>query len=90
MAVHDYEKLLKKLEENKRWPLLYMFKFIAPNEEGKVKKVVSLLPKNGEISYKHTKNLKFVSITCKAKMQSAQSIVDITSEITKIEGMLSL
>ncbi len=90
MAEQDYDKLLKKLEENKRWPLLYMFKFIAPNEEGKVKKVVSLLPKKGEISYKHTKNLKFVSITCKAKMKSAQSIIDITSEITKIDGMLSL
>lgn len=90
MASQDYGQLLEKLNENKKWPLLYMFKFIAPNEDGKVKEVVSLLPKNGEITYKHTKNLKFVSITCKVKMASAQTIIEVTSEINKIEGILSL
>ncbi len=90
MATQDYSKLLQKLEANKKWPLLYMFKFITPNEEGKVKQVVQLLPKNSDISYKHTKNLKFVSITCKAKMHSAQSIVDITSEVQKIDGIIAL
>ncbi len=88
--MQDYSKLLSKLKENKNWPLLYMFKFITPNEEGKVKKVVSLLPQNGKISYKHTKNLKFVSITCEVKMPSAQSIIDVTSEVNKIEGIISL
>ncbi|GAF03196.1 DUF493 family protein [Saccharicrinis fermentans] len=90
MASQEYDKLLEKLGENKHWPLLYMFKFIAPNEDGKVKQVVSLLPKNGQISYKHTKNLKFVSITCKVKMPSAQSIVDVSSEINKIKGIIAL
>lgn len=90
MAMQDYQKLLEKLQENKKWPLLYMFKFITPNENGKVKKVVALLPKDGNISYKHTKNLKFVSITCKAKMPSAQSIVDITAIANQIEGVISL
>ena len=90
MSTEKYKNLIKKLEENKKWPLLYMFKFITPNEKGKVKKVVALLPEKGEISYKHTKNLKFVSITCKANMPSAQSIVDITSKVSEIEGVMSL
>jgi len=90
MAMQNYQKLLEKLQENKKWPLLYMFKFIAPNEEGKVEKVVALLPKDGNISYKHTKNLKFVSITCKAQMSNAQSIVDITSKVNQIEGIITL
>ena len=90
MDLKKYGKLLEKLEENKKWPLLYMFKFIAPNEDGKVKKVVALLPKNGDISYRHTKNLKFVSITCKASMPSAQSIVEVTSQVNKIDGVMSL
>ncbi len=90
MAEKDYSLLLEKLNNNKKWPLLYMFKFITPNEDGKVKKVVSLLPQHGEILYKHTKNLKFVSITCKAKMPSAQSIVDVTADINNIQGIISL
>lgn len=90
MAEKDYSLLLEKLNNNKKWPLLYMFKFITPNEDGKVKKVVSLLPQHGEILYKHTKNLKFVSITCKAKMPSAQSIVNVTADINNIQGIISL
>ncbi|SMO37795.1 hypothetical protein SAMN06265379_101364 [Saccharicrinis carchari] len=90
MAQKNYTLLLEKLEQNKTWPLLYMFKFITPNEDGKVKKVVSYLPDHGEISYKHTKNLKFVSVTCKAKMPSAQSIVDVTIAINKIDGIIAL
>ncbi|WP_066627675.1 DUF493 family protein [Labilibacter marinus] len=90
MASQDYTQLLEKLQENKKWPLLYMFKFIAPNEEGKVKEVVALLPKHGKVSYKHTKNLKFVSITCKVSMKSAQSIIDVTAAVNNIEGIMSL
>ncbi|TLX71548.1 DUF493 family protein [Labilibacter sediminis] len=90
MRMQDYKQLLEKLKENKKWPQLYMFKFIAPNEDDKVKQVVSLLPKKGKVSYKHTKNLKFVSITCTASMPNAQSIVDITSKINQIEGIMSL
>ncbi|MGQ1786727.1 MULTISPECIES: DUF493 family protein [unclassified Saccharicrinis] len=90
MASQNYDILLEKLKENNKWPLLYMFKFIVPNEDGKVKQVVSLLPKKGEILYKHTKNLKFVSITCTVKMSSPQSIVDVTSEVNKIKGIIAL
>ncbi len=88
--MQEYQSLLAKLKENKRWPLLYMFKFIVPNEDGKVEQVKALLPKHGTISFKHTKNLKFVSITCKASMKNAESIVDITAKANKIEGLIAL
>jgi hypothetical protein len=90
MIMQDYTRLLEKLKENKKWPLLYMFKFIVPNEEGKVEQVKQLMPKGGVLSYKHTKSLKYVSITCKAKMPNAESIVEITADVNKIEGVLAL
>ncbi len=82
--------LLKQLQENKNWPLRYMFKFIVPNNEGKVDEVKKLLPENGELKFKHTKNLKFVSITCVAHMPDAQSIVDVNTAVNKIQGVISL
>ncbi len=85
-----YQGLQKKLEENKKWPLLYMFKFIVPNEKGKVDLVKSLLPEKGQLSYKHTKNLKYVSITCKVWMNSAENIVKVHHTISSIEGVISL
>ncbi len=88
--MQEYISLLAKLKENKKWPLLYMFKFIVPNTDGKVDQVKALLPKHGTISFKHTKNLKFVSITCKVSMKDAESIVDITAKANKIEGLIAL
>ncbi|TRX66324.1 DUF493 family protein [Carboxylicivirga sp. M1479] len=90
MSMQDYEKLKELLAQNKKWPMLYMFKFIVPNEEGKVKEVVELLPKHGTVSYNHTKNLKYVSVTCKVSMKSANAIVETTSKIAAIEGVMSL
>lgn len=90
MNTSGYEKLKKLLEENKVWPMLYMFKFIVPNSNDKVKTVVSLLPAGSEISYKHTENLKFVSVTCKVLMPSAESIIEITHRVGTVEGVISL
>ncbi len=90
MTDPKYNQLKAKLEENKKWPLLYMFKFIAPNEDNKVKQVVACLPPKGDISFKHTKNLKYVSVSCKVRMKDAQSIIDVMAEVDKIEGIISL
>lgn len=88
--MQDYAKLKELLAQNKKWPMLYMFKFIVPNEGNKVKQVVELLPKHGNVTYKHTKNLKYVSVTCKVSMKSANAIIDVTSKVASIEGVMSL
>jgi hypothetical protein len=90
MALKDYKNLRKILAENKKWPLLYMFKFIVPNQHGKVDKVVKLLPDKGEISFNHTKSLRHVSVTCKVKMTNADAIIAVTEEVTTIEGVMAL
>jgi len=83
-------KLKRLLLDNPQWPRLYMFKFIVPNKEGNVERVVSLLPAEGEISYKHTENLKYVSVTCTQQMASADHIIEITKKVTKIHGVMAL
>ena len=90
MSMQDYEKLKELLANNKKWPMLYMFKFIVPNEDGKVQQVVDLLPKHGTVTYNHTKNLKYVSVTCRVSMKSANAIIDVTSKVAIIEGVMSL
>lgn len=90
MALSDYDKLKELLANNKKWPMLYMFKFIVPNNDDKVQQVVDLLPKHGAISYKHTKNIKYVSVTCKVSMKSADAIITTTNNVASIEGVMSL
>lgn len=90
MAASDYDKLRSILAENKKWPMRYMFKFIVPNEEGKVDKVVAGLPKDGKTTFKHTKNLKHVAVTCVASMASADDIIYISDQIAEIPGVMAL
>lgn len=86
----QFKDLLNKQLENQTWPIRYMFKFIVPNQDGKVEKLNGLLPAESEISYKHTPNLQYVSITCVAQMHSAEQIVSITSKAVEIQGVMAL
>lgn len=90
MNIKKYEKLRAQLSENKKWPLRYMFKFIVPNTNGKVDQVLSLLPKEGKTTFKHTKSLTYIAVTCIANMNSANDIVIITHKASEIEGVLPL
>ncbi|MFV0375982.1 MAG: DUF493 family protein [Mangrovibacterium sp.] len=90
MKTDKFKNLRYRLMEVETWPLDYMFKFIVPNNEDKVDRVKALLPQNGTFSFKHTSNLKHVSVTCVAQMKSADEIIDITEKVDAIEGVLAL
>ncbi len=87
---NKYHRLKQHLENNEKWPLYYMFKFIVPNEGSRVEIIKTLLPQHGEVSYRHTKNLKYVAITCKAWISDADIIIDITKKAEEVEGVMSL
>ncbi len=90
MKKDKYKNLRYRLMETETWPLEYMFKFITPNKHGKVDKIKALLPEEGKISFKHTANLKHVSVTCVALMDSADQIIEIMEKVDKIEGVIVL
>ena len=87
---NQFDKLKEVLKENKKWPLAYMFKFIIPNQEGKVQSVVDILPKDAKKSFKHTKSLKYVSLTCVLNMNSAEEIIAITEAAMSVPGVMML
>lgn len=88
--VDNYKKLKALLEQNKQWPLKYMFKFIVPNNHGKVDLVKSYMPEHGQLSFKHTQNLKYVSVTCVAEMETPNEIIVVTRNAMKVEGVIAL
>ncbi|WP_291862252.1 hypothetical protein [Marinilabilia sp.] len=90
MAMKDYRNLRKALGKEEEWPQLYMFKFIVPNQHGKVDKVVSMLPEESDISFKHTKSLRHVSVTCRAMMSHPDDVIIITQNVTALEGVMAL
>ncbi len=90
MNIDKFRNLRYRLMENESWPMKYMFKFISPNRDGKVEKIKALLPETGTMTFKHTSNLKHVSITCVAMMDSADQIIEITEKVDEIDGVIVL
>ncbi len=84
------KSLKESLADNKKWPLMYMFKCIVPNNQQSVDQVKTIMPKHGRTSLKDSSTKKFVSITCVASMKSADSIMKVTDLITAVPGAMVL
>lgn len=87
-----FDNLLEKLEAEK-WPNAYMFKFILPGgDSGKMKLVKECFQnKKIEMSVNKSKNGKYISLSVRIKkMYSAQAVIDIYREVSKIEGVMAL
>lgn len=84
------ERLRLKLIETEEWPLNYMFKFIAPNSDGRVNAVVATLPQGGKTTFRPSRDLHYVSITHVNSMPSADSIISAIQRATAIDGVISL
>ena len=67
-----------------------MFKFIVPNNEDKLNAVKNLFPKETEFSYKTSRDIRFIGVTVKIMMNSADEVIEIYSRAQGIRGIMSL
>lgn len=67
-----------------------MFKFIIPNENEKMAQVSALFDENSEIAYHNSSQGKYVSVSVKEVMLSADSVIEVYEKASKIEGIISL
>lgn len=90
MEQEKYSKLRYQLMESSTWPSLYMFKFIIPNSDEKVNAIKNLFPPKTKFAFKTSKDLKFIGITVKKTMESADAVIDIYIGAQDIEGIVIL
>lgn len=77
----------EKLNQHYKWPTVFMFKFIVPSgKEPEVK--VLFLPE--QVTEKLSANGKYTSVTVQLKMSSAEDVIAIYQQATKIEGLIAL
>lgn len=86
----NWSSLKEKLNANTIWPMEYMFKFIVPANVTYVARVESLFEPSAIVYRKESKNLKFISITAKQSMQSAEQIIDIYAKAGEIPHLMAL
>jgi len=90
MTSQNFDALREQLRANILWPSVYMFKFIAPSDNRVFALLHDLFPDHAEFSNKSSKQGKYVSITVKELMLSADEVIDRYQKASAIEGVIVL
>lgn len=86
-----YKRLKEELTETAIWPSEYLYKFIVPTSDEKIKQVEGAFNNMGAvIETKKSKNGKYTSVSINVKMENPQAVVDKYIELSKVEGIISL
>ena len=83
----DTRKFKALLDEQVTWPDYYMFKFITKADSKH--QLLSLLSEHS-IEEKESKNGKYISITSRKLLSSSDEVISVYSQISKIEGIITL
>lgn len=88
-AAEQAARLREQLDKL-QWPQAYMFKFVMPNDPLRVERVRQMLPQDGRMRADSSRTGKYVSLTCVATMPSADAVMEVTTKICQVEGVISL
>ena len=85
----EYAKLKEQLDLIE-WPSVYFFKFIVQNETDKVARITALFDDGLDLRYTNSKTGKYVSVSVKEMMMTAESVIEKYKKAAEIEGIVSL
>ena len=86
----NIEKFRELLSKNTDWPMIYYFKFIISNSQEKLDQVRSLFADPSTITYNTSKDIRFISLSCKQLMPDAESIIAIYEKASLVDGLIAL
>jgi len=87
---HNFDTLREHLTREITWPTVYMFKFIAPAENRIFAMLHDLFPQQADFTNRHSAGGKYVSITVKEMMLSADEVIERYQKASAIEGVIVL
>lgn len=87
-----YRKLRSQLFETNSWPSIYLYKFIVPTNEEKIRGIENIFDNMGAvITTKKSKKGNYTSVSVNVKMEDPDAVIDKYKEVgEKIEGVISL
>ncbi|GGB74672.1 DUF493 domain-containing protein [Flavobacterium suaedae] len=86
-----YKRLKEELTDTAIWPSEYLYKFIVPTSDEKIKQVEDAFNNMGAvIETKKSKNGNYTSVSINVKMKNPQAVVDKYIELSQVEGIISL
>ena len=84
------ENAKTSLWAQQKWPGIYFFKFIVPNDRSKLDQVRKLFESEANITYRTSKDIRFIALSCKQVMQNPDEVLEIYRKAGEIEGIISL
>ena len=69
------DRMRKALDGVHQWPAVYMFKFILEPEEERLANLLALFPPEAEVLRKYSKAGKYLGLTIREVMMSADEVV---------------
>ncbi len=86
-----YIRLKEELQTTSEWPSLYLFKFIVPTDEQKIKAVENAFNNMGAvITTTQSKTGKFTSVSVNVLMRNPDHVIEKYLEVSVIDGIISL
>ena len=86
----DIEKIKSMLWAEQKWPGIYYFKFIVPNDKVKLEQVKKLFMIEGDITYRTSRDIRFIALSCKQEMKNPDEVLALYRKASEIEGVISL
>ncbi len=83
-------RLRESLDKVHNWPSLYMFKFIFEPDRGRLDAVLALFPPESEVLRKYSAGGKYMSLTVREVMMSAEDVIARYDRAAGIPGVITL
>jgi len=86
-----YNRLREQLATANKWPFDYLYKFIVPTDEGKIKQIHDVFDNTGAvIESKKSKNGKYTSLSIVVNLKNPDEVIQKYKEVGAVEGVISL
>ncbi|WP_136465379.1 DUF493 family protein [Flagellimonas onchidii] len=86
-----YARLKEQLLENTSWPSNYLYKFIVPTDEQRIKQINDIFNNTGAvIESKKSKKGTYTSISITVNLNGPDEVIAKYKEVSKVEGVISL
>ena len=82
------DRLKLRLDEVHEWPSVYMFKFIFEPEQERTNAILALFPAESEVLRKYSAGGKYLSITVREVMLSAEEVIERYEKAGTIDGVI--
>jgi putative lipoic acid-binding regulatory protein len=84
------EALRQRLNEIHKWPSVFMFKFILPNDPDRLSKLKMIFGESAQFTMKFSEKGRYTSLTVREMMLDADAIFDRYLAASHIEGIIAL